>query len=127
MGGFKGRGIVGAVPSDGHYLVVGLEGFHQTLLVERTGAGDNFQVPYAAAQFLVGELFELRTCNDVAVSVAVGPESDLAADFAGCAWSVAGYDLDGDSGLGGLCHSLRDVGADRVGNGHESQERDTGS
>ena len=73
VGSTQCRGIIGAVARDGHHLTVLLQCLHQSSLVHRTCAGDDFQFTYALAHRLIGEGFEVGAGDDVSVGVIVHP------------------------------------------------------
>ena len=124
MGGFEGGRIIGAVARDGHHLTFLLQSFYQSLLVHGTGAGDDFKVEDALFEFCVGEGGELGPRNLAPRIVAGLPQADLSPDFAGGARRVAGYNLDVDARVDAGFHGIGHVGANGVGNGGETEERE---
>ena len=114
MGALEGGRVVGAVACDGHHLVVGLEGLDKAFLVERAGAGDDFEVADTLEQFLVREFLEFRAGDYVAVRVLRGPQADLSSDFAGSGGGVAGDNLDFDARVDGLAYGGWHIGPDGV-------------
>ena len=124
VGGFEGGRIVGAVARDGHHLTFLLQGFYQSLFVHGTGAGDDFKVEDALFEFCIGEGGELGP-RDFAPRIVAGlPQTDLPPDFAGGARRVAGYNLDADTRVDAGFYGIGHVGADGVGNGGETEERE---
>ena len=123
MGSLQGGGIVGAVAGDGHHFAFLLEGFHQSLLVHRTGTGNNLQSLNAFQQSLVGESGKLGAGNHCFVGVLVGPQSYLATNLAGRSGGVACHNLHFDASVKAFLNGGRHVGAHRVADGAEGLKR----
>ena len=122
LGGVQGRGIVGSVSGHGHHLAVLLQGFDQAFLVHRTGAGDDFELPYPLLEFLVAQFGELRAGNPVFFGVFRFPQMHLAGNFGRCGWRIAGNDFDVDAGIDAFLDGGRHIGAYRVGDAYEAHE-----
>ena len=124
MGGFEGGRIVGAVARDGHHLTLLLQSLHESLLVHRTGAGDDFKVENALFEFGIGECGKLGPRNLAPRIVAGLPQTDLPPYFAGCSRRVSRDDLNADARVDAGFHGIGHVGAHGVGNGGEAEERE---
>ena len=123
MGCLQGRGIVGSVAGYGHDLAVGLQRFDKAFLVHWACACNDFQVFNPTCELVVGHLGNFGTCGYVPVRVgSVVPEAYLAPDLFCSAGSVAGHDLDLYAGVGHPCHSVGDIGADRIGDRGNAEE-----
>ena len=123
MGEVERRGIVGAVARDGDDLAALLQEPHEPLLVQGPGPRKNLQILHTGQQLPVAGRGEL--CPGHAVAVAVGrivPKADLAGDFASGGRSVAGDDLNGDSGTQAPLYSSRNVIPHRVGDGRDTRK-----
>ena len=122
VGSLQGRRIIRTVAGDSHHLVLRLQCFDQPPFIHRTRTGDNLQTADTTGEFGIAECFELRSGDDIAVAVTLGPQSHLPPDFLGSTRRIARHNLHVDARIEAFTDGCRHLLAYRVGNRHDALE-----
>ncbi len=121
LSGVQGGGVVGAVPGNGHYLVLFLEQLYQPFLIHGPGTAHDFQIHHAVQQFRIRSLLKLYSRHQAVRRVLLRPQADLSSDFPCGAGGVPRNDLDTNARVHAVLHGLGHIVPDGVGNGGDAQ------
>ena len=122
IGALQRRCVVDAVAGHGDDLAAGLQGHHQAQLVLRAGAGEDIDRQRSFLQALIVEGIDIVAGEH---GVVVG-KTQLRGDRPGGAAVIAGDHLDANAGLPAFGHRLDGLGAGRIDQSEETEQRQPG-